>query len=146
MNTKKEKIARDFHFTLAELMAGIENLVRLCPTETIIELCETLAGIMAEQTTIIATMEKARDMEARDTFKRPIVGERFYSSHAVVICDMMRLARRLKELSNIKNGLLQAIKNMSRYDDVPLDAKFLADTYKAIPRVKTLKDDKCNSE
>lgn len=142
-----EKHLRDFYFSIAELAAHIEDCERLCPTDTIMEMCETLAGIMAEQTNIIADIECMKSEknwhEICEKYRRPLVGERFYSSHIDALCDMMRLAKHLKDISESKNKLLTAIKRLSSCDELPpLNVKLISATFEAIPKVKTLKNDK----
>ena len=140
MSKEQEQTLRDFHFSFAELIADIENFGRLCPIDTLMEMCETLAGIMAEQTEIIAAIEATGSNKIKERFSRPLIGERFYSSHLDALCDMMRLAKHLKELSERKDELLKAMKRMERFDVTPqIDVKLIRSTLEAIPKVKTLK-------
>lgn len=140
MTKEQEQALRDFNFSFAELIANIENCERLCPVDTLMEMCETLAGIMAEQTEIIATIEAAGSNKSKERFSRPLIGERFYSSHLDALCDMMRLAKHMKELSERKGELLKAMKRMERFDVPPqIDVKLIRSTLEAIPKVKTLK-------
>ena len=140
MSKEQEQTLRDFHFSFAELIADIENFGRLCPIDTLMEMCETLAGIMAEQTEIIAAIEATGSNKIKERFSRPLIGERFYSSHLDALCDMMRLAKHLKELSERKDELLKAMKRMERFDVPPqIDVKLIRSTLEAIPKVKTLK-------
>jgi hypothetical protein len=140
MSKEQEQTLRDFHFSFAELIANIENCERLCPVDTLMEMCETLAGIMAEQTEIIAAIEATGSNKIKERFPRPLIGERFYSSHLDALCDMMRLAKHLKELSERKDELLKAMKRMERFDVPPqIDVKLIRSTLEAIPKVKTLK-------
>ena len=142
MSKEQEQTLRNFHFSFAELIVNIENFERMCPVDTLMEMCETLAGIMAEQTEIIATIEAKdtnRYREMKERFSRPLVGERFYSSHLDALCDMMRLAKHLKELSERKDELLKAMKRMERFNVPPqIDVKLIRSTLEAIPRVKTI--------
>lgn len=145
-NKDAEQIQRDFHFSFAELIANIENIERLCPIDTLMEMCETLAGIMAEQTEIIADVKMIgceKDWkDIREKYSRPLLGERFYSSHIVALCDLMRLARHMKELSKSKDGLLSDISRLEHYEGQPtLDIRLIYSTLDAIPRVKTLNSD-----
>jgi hypothetical protein len=138
-NKEFEQIQRDFHFSFAELIANIENFGRLCPVDTLLEMCETLAGIMAEQTEIIAAIEATGNNKIKERFSRPLIGERFYSSHLDALCDMMRLAKHLKELSERKGELLKAMKRMERFNVPPkIDVKIIRSTLEAIPRVRTI--------
>ena len=140
MSKEQEQTLRDFHFSFAELIADIENFERLCPVDTLVEMCETLAGIMAEQTEIIAAIEATGSNKIKERFSRPLIGERFYSSHLDALCDMMRLAKHLKELSERKDELLKAMKRMERFNVPPqIDVKLIRSTLEAIPKVKTLK-------
>ena len=140
MSKEQEQTLRDFHFSFAELIADIENFGRLCPIDTLMEMCETLAGSMAEQTEIIAAIEATGSNKIKERFSRPLIGERFYSSHLDALCDMMRLAKHLKELSERKDELLKAMKRMERFDVPPqIDVKLIRSTLEAIPKVKTLK-------
>ena len=140
MSKEQEQTLRDFHFSLAELIADIENFGRLCPIDTLMEMCETLAGIMAEQTEIIAAIEATGSNKIKERFSRPLIGERFYSSHLDALCDMMRLAKHLKELSERKDELLKAMKRMERFNVPPqIDVKLIRSTLEAIPKVKTFK-------
>jgi hypothetical protein len=140
MSKEQEQTLRDFHFSFAELIADIENFGRLCPIDTLMEMCETLAGIMAEQTEIIAAIEATGSNKIKERFSRHLIGERFYSSHLDALCDMMRLAKHLKELSERKDELLKAMKRMERFDVPPqIDVKLIRSTLEAIPKVKTLK-------
>ena len=140
MSKEQEQTLRDFHFSFAELIADIENFGRLCPVDTLMEMCETLAGIMAEQTEIIAAIEATGSNKIKERFSRPLIGERFYSSHLDALCDMMRLAKHLKELSERKDELLKAMKRMERFNVPPqIDVKLIRSTLEAIPKVKTLK-------
>lgn len=140
MSKEQEQTLRDFHFSFAELIADIENFGRLCPIDTLMEMCETLAGIMAEQTEIIAAIEATGSNKIKERFSRPLIGERFYSSHLDALCDMMRLAKHLKELSERKDELLKAMKRMERFNVPPqIDVKLIRSTLEAIPKVKTLK-------
>ena len=140
MSKEQKQTLRDFHFSFAELIADIENFGRLCPIDTLMEMCETLAGIMAEQTEIIAAIEATGSNKIKERFSRPLIGERFYSSHLDALCDMMRLAKHLKELSERKDELLKAMKRMERFDVPPqIDVKLIRSTLEAIPKVKTLK-------
>lgn len=139
MSKEQEQTLRDFHFSFAELIAGIENFGRLCPIDTLMEMCETLAGIMAEQTEIIAAIEATGSNKIKERFSRPLIGERFYSSHLDALCDMMRLAKHLKELSERKDELLKAMKRMERFNVPPqIDVKLIRSTLEAIPRVRTI--------
>lgn len=140
MSKEQEQTLRNFHFSFAELIADIENVGRLCPVDTLMEMCETLAGIMAEQTEIIAAIEATGSNKIKERFSRPLIGERFYSSHLDALCDMMRLAKHLKELSERKDELLKAMKRMERFDVPPqIDVKLIRSTLEVIPKVKTLK-------
>ena len=140
MSKEQEQTLRNFHFSFAELIANIENFERMCPVDTLMEMCETLAGIMAEQTEIIATIEATGSNKIKERFSRPLIGERFYSSHLDALCDMMRLAKHLKELSERKDELLKAMKRMERFNVPPqIDVKLIRSTLEAIPKVKTLK-------
>ena len=140
MSKEQEQTLRNFHFSFAELIADIENFGRLCPIDTLMEMSETLAGVMAEQTEIIATIEATGSNKIKERFSRPLIGERFYSSHLDALCDMMRLAKHLKELSERKDELLKAMKRMERFDVPPqIDVKLIRSTLEAIPKVKTLK-------
>lgn len=139
MSKEQEQTLRDFHFSFAELIADIENFGRLCPIDTLMEMCETLAGIMAEQTEIIAAIEATGSNKIKERFSRPLIGERFYSSHLDALCDMMRLAKHLKELSERKDELLKAMKRMERFNVPPqIDVKLIRSTLEAIPRVRTI--------
>ena len=139
MSKEQEQTLRNFHFSFAELIANIENFERMCPVDTLMEMCETLAGIMAEQTEIIATIETTGSNKIKERFSRPLIGERFYSSHLDALCDMMRLAKHLKELSERKDELLKAMKRMERFDATPqIDVKLIRSTLEAIPRVRTI--------
>jgi len=136
---------RDFYFSLAETIASVENCELLCPTDTIIELCETLAGVMAEQTEIIATLENGFSLQqikdVKEKYKRPLLGERFYSSHVLAVADMMRLAKHLKEVGESKKRLLEAAKRLADNDELPpLDIRLLKNILDEIPRVKPLND------
>jgi len=140
MSKEQEQTLRNFHFSFAELIVNIENFERMCPVDTLMEMCETLAGIMAEQTEIIATIEAAGSNKSKERFSRPLIGERFYSSHLDALCDMMRLAKHLKELSERKDELLKAMKRMERFNVPPqIDVKLIRSTLEAIPKVKTFK-------
>ena len=144
MSKEQEQTLRDFHFSFAELIADIENFGRLCPIDTLMEMCETLAGIMVEQTEIISAIENVGDeksyIDVKNRFSRPLAGERFYSSHLDALCDMMRLAKHLKELSDRKDELLKTMKRLERFDVLPqIDFKLIRSTLEAIPIVKTLK-------
>ena len=146
MSKEQEQSLRDFYFSLAETIAMYEDCERLCPTDTLMEMCETLAGIMAEQGAIISTLENTKsEMEwkkVRDEFRRPLSGERFYSMHMDALCDMMRLAKHMKDVSKAKDELLAAMKRLERYDELaPLNVKLISKTLEAIPKVKTLKSD-----
>jgi hypothetical protein len=68
MSKEQEQTLRDFHFSFAELIADIENFGRLCPIDTLMEMCETLAGIMAEQTEIIAAIEATGSNKIKERF------------------------------------------------------------------------------
>lgn len=140
MSKEQEQTLRNFHFSFAELIADIENVGRLCPVDTLMEMCETLAGIMAEQTELISAIEATGSNKIKERFSRPLIGERFYSSHLDALCDMMRLAKHLKELSERKDELLKAMKRMERFDVPPqIDVKLIRSTLEVIPKVKTLK-------
>ncbi len=144
MSKEQEQTLRDFHFSFAELTADIENVGRLCPVDTLMEMCETLAGIMAEQTEIISAIENVGDeksyINVKNRFSRPLTGERFYSSHLDALCDMMRLAKHMKELAEKKDELLKAMHRLERFDVLPkIDVKLIRSTLEAIPIVKTLK-------
>ena len=140
MSKEQEQTLRNFNFSFAELIANIENCERLCPVDTLMEMCETLAGIMVEQTEIIEEFENAKYEELKSKFSRPLTGERFYSSHLVALCDMMRLAKHMKDLSDRKDELLEAMKSLEGFDVLPpLNVKLIRSTLEAIPRVKTLK-------
>lgn len=140
MSKEQEQTLRNFHFSFAELIANIENFERMCPVDTLMEMCETLAGIMAEQTEIIAAIEATGSNKIKERFSRPLIGERFYSSHLDALCDMMRLAKHSKELSERKDELLKAIKSMEHFNVPPqIDVKLIRSTLEAIPKVKTLK-------
>lgn len=140
MSKEQEQTLRDFHFSFAELIADIENFGRLCPVDTLMEMCETLAGIMVEQTEIIAAIETTSDSKSKERFSRPLAGERFYSSHLDALCDMMRLAKHLKELSKKKDELLKEMKRLERFDVPPqIDVRLIRSTLEAIPIVKTLR-------
>lgn len=146
MTKEHEQALRNFHFSFAELIANVENFGKLCPADTLMEMCETLAGIMAEQTQIISEIESIGSEkewnEIREKFRRPLVGERFYSSHFEALCDMMRLAKHMKTLSKSKDVLLSDIKRLERYEIQPcLDTKLVHSILDAIPRVKTLRSD-----
>lgn len=143
MDKEQEKILRDFNISFCELVANIENCEKLCPTDGLMEMCETLAGIMAEQTAIIETLEGLSSEKewnkVRNEFRRPLVGERFYSSHLDTLCDMMRLAKHLKDVSKSKGELLTSLKRLEGFPVLPqLDVKHIRWTIEAIPRVKTL--------
>ena len=139
MSKEQEQTLRNFHFSFAELIANIENFERMCPVDTLMEMCETLAGIMAEQTEIIAAIEATGSNKIKERFSRPLIGERFYSSHLDALCDMMRLAKHLKELSERKDELLKAMKRMERFNVPPqIDVKLIRSTLEAIPRVRTI--------
>ena len=143
MNKEQQNSLRNFHFSFAELIANIENFERLCPVDTLMEMCETLAGIMIEQTEIIATLERidsGKDFkEIKDRFMRPLVGERFYSSHLDALCDMMRLAKHMKELTEKKDELINAMERLERFDALPqINVSLIRSTIEAIPKVKTL--------
>jgi hypothetical protein len=140
MSKEQEQTLRNFHFSFAELIVNIESFERMCPVDTLMEMCETLAGIMAEQTEIIAAIEATGSNKIKERFSRPLIGERFYSSHLDALCDMMRVAKHLKELSERKDELLKAMKRMERFDVPPqIDVKLIRSTLEAIPKVKTLK-------
>ena len=139
MSKEQEQTLRNFHFSFAELIVNIENFERMCPVDTLMEMCETLAGIMAEQTEIIATIEATGSNKSKERISRPLIGERFYSSHLDALCDMMRLAKHLKELSERKDELLKAMKRMERFNVPPqIDVKLIRSTLEAIPRVRTI--------
>lgn len=147
MSEVQEKILRDFYFSFAETIAMYEDCEKLCPTDTLMEMCETLAGIMAEQGAIIATLENMTSekdfKKVRDEFRRPLAGERFYSSHIDALCDMMRLAKHMKDVSKAKDKMLAEMKRLERFGELPpLNVKLISKTFEAIPRVKTLKSDK----
>ena len=146
MTKEQEQILRNFHFSFAELIANIENFERMCPVDTLMEMCETLTGIMAEQSAIISRLENLKSekewQKVREEFKRPLVGERLYSSHLDALCDMMRLAKHLKELSERKDELLTALNRLENFEEFPsLDIKLLGSILDAIPRVRALKSD-----
>ncbi len=147
--TKEERlkiVLRDFYFSLAETIAMFEDCEKLCPTDNLLEMCETLSGVMAEQCEIIATLENLKSetewQKVREEFRRPIVGERFYSSHLEALCDMMRLAKHMKDVSKAKDEVLTTLNQLREFDALPpLDVKLLRSTLDAIPRVKALNSD-----
>lgn len=144
MSKEQKQTLRDFHFSFAELIADIENFGRLCPIDTLMEMCETLAGIMAEQTEIISAIENVGDeksyIDVKNRFSRPLAGERFYSSHLDALCDMMRLAKHMKELAEKKAELINAMERLERFDVLPtIDVRLIRSTLEAIPIVKTLR-------
>ena len=141
-----EQCLRDFYFSLSETIAHINDCEKLCPTGTLIEMSETLLGIMAEQTEIIAAIEGMKFendwYEIRKAFRRPLAGERFYSSHLDALCDLMRLAKHLKDLADSKNELLETMKRLESFSELPpLDIKLIRSTLDAIPSVKALRSD-----
>lgn len=143
---KKEQKLRDFYFALAETIAMIEDCEKLCPTDNLMEMCETLAGIMAEQTEIISAIENVGDEkewnEIRGKFRRPLTGERFYSSHLDALCDMMRLAKHMKDVSKAKDELIRTLRQLEDFGVLPvLDVRVICSILDAIPRVKTLSSD-----
>ena len=145
MSKEQEQTLRDFHFSFAELIADIENFGRLCPIDTLMEMCETLAGIMVEQTEIISAIENVGDeksyIDVKNRFSRPLAGERFYSSHLDALCDMMRLAKHMKELAEKKAELINAMERLERFDVLPtIDVRLICSTLEAIPMVKTLRN------
>ena len=99
---------------------------------------------MAEQNVIIEAIQSTtleNDWKTiRDKFRRPLVGERFYSLHLDALCDMMRLAKHMKDVSESKDRLLKAIKRLERFNMLPpIDIKLLRSFIDAIPIVKALK-------
>ena len=146
MSKEQEQALRDFYFSFAEMIAMYENCEKLCPTDNLLEMCETLAGIMAEQNAIIEAIQSTtleNDWKIiRDKFRRPLVGERFYSLHLDALCDMMRLAKHMKDVSESKDRLLKSIKRLERFNVLPpIDIKLLRSIIDAIPIVKALKSD-----
>lgn len=113
-----EQQRRDFRLSLDELITNIETCERLCPTETLMEMCETLAGIMKEQTEILIALQcmtSEKDWrEIREKFRHALVGERFYSSHLDALCDMIRLAKHMREVSESKDELLETMKHLEQ--------------------------------
>ena len=144
MSKEQEQTLRDFNFSFAELIANIENCERLCPADTLIEMCESLAGIMVEQTEIIAALEiiskEKGEKDLLRRFSRPLTGERFYSSHLDALCDMLRLAKHMKEVSVRKGELLEVLSRLEHFDEQPqIDVKLMRSAIEAMPIVKALK-------
>lgn len=145
-NDEKKETGRNFYFSLAELIVNIERCERLCPIETIIEMCETMAGVMSELAKIygdIQSIVNENDLrEIKKKYNRTIVGERFYFMHIDAICDLLRLTKHLREVSQSKTQLITDVNQIEGLEDLPpLDIKHLISILEAIPRVKTLNDD-----
>ena len=144
MTKEQERVLREFYLSFSEMIAMFDNCEKLCPTDNLLAMCETLVGIMIEQSAIITALENIASEEdwhkIRDKFCRPLAGERFYSSHLDALCDMMRLAKHMKDVSKSKDKLLKTINRLVGFGVlISMDFKLLRSTIYAIPRVDALR-------
>ena len=85
----------------------IEVIERYDANSAMMEACETIAGVMAEQSELFTRIETSNDTELKKWLEKRGEKECIYSAHFLAIRDALRLAKLVKELIELKNDFIE---------------------------------------
>lgn len=99
---------KDFFPILIEaLLEQIAVIERYGAHSAMVEACETISGVMAEQSELFTMVETSSDTELKKWLERRGKRNRIYSAHFVAIRDAFRLAKLVGELIEIRNSFIE---------------------------------------
>ena len=96
-----------FPIQIAALLRQIAVIERYGANSAMIEACETISGVMAEQSELFTMVETSNDTELKKWLERRGKRNRIYSAHFLAIRDAFRLAKLVGELIEIRNGFIE---------------------------------------
>ena len=96
-----------FPIQIAALLRQIDVIERYGANSAMIEACETISGVMAEQSELFTKVETSSDTELKKWLERRGKRNRIYSAHFLAIRDAFRLAKLVGELIEIRNGFIE---------------------------------------
>lgn len=96
-----------FPILITAMLRQIAIIERYGANSTMIEACETISGVMAEQSELFTKVETSNDTELKKWLERRGKRNRIYSAHFLAIRDVFRLAKLVGELIEIRNGFIE---------------------------------------
>ena len=96
-----------FPIQIAALLRQIAVIERYGANSAMIEACETISGVMAEQSELFTKVETSSDTELKKWLERRGKRNCIYSAHFLAIRDAFRLAKLVGELIEIRNGFIE---------------------------------------
>ena len=96
-----------FPIQIAALLRQIAVIERYGANSAMIEACETISGVMAEQSELFTMVETSNDTELKKWLERRGKRNRIYAAHFLAIRDAFRLAKLVSELIEIRNGFIE---------------------------------------
>lgn len=96
-----------FPIQIAALLRQIAVIERYGAHSAMIEACETISGVMAEQSELFTIVETSCDTRLKKWLERRGNKNRIYSAHFLAIRDAFRLAKLVGELIEIRNGFIE---------------------------------------
>ena len=102
------KLPKEYYpIQIAELLRQIAIIERYGANSAMIEACETISGVMAEQCELFTIVETSSDTRLKKWLERRGKKNRIYSAHFLAIRDAFRLANLVGELIEIRNGFIE---------------------------------------
>lgn len=102
------KLPKEYYpIQIAELLRQIAIIERYGANSAMIEACETISGVMAEQSELFTKVETSSDTELKKWLERRGKRNRIYSAHFLAIRDAFRLTKLVGELIEIRNGFIE---------------------------------------
>ena len=89
------------------IIKQVQLIERFGAHEAMLEACETIAGVMAEQGELFALAEHSNEKELKDWARETAEKGRIYSAHLFAIRDALRLCNLVNELVGQMNAFLE---------------------------------------
>ena len=83
---------------LRAIIEQVQKIERFGAHLAMVEACETIAGVMAEQAELFAMAEKSKEPELKNWAQKKAQEGRIYSGHYLAIRDALRLCNLVAEL------------------------------------------------
>lgn len=95
-----------FALQIEAIIKRVQVIERFGAHLAMLEACETIAGVMSEQSELISIAEKSNATEFQEFLSKVAQG-RIYSAHFDAIRDAMRLCKLLTELIEETNEFIE---------------------------------------
>ena len=97
---------RNFAIQIEAILKSVQAIERFGAQLAMLEACETIAGVMAEQGELFALAEKSNEKELKMWWEK-VSKKRIYSVHYDAIRDALRLGKLVIELIEQTNEFLE---------------------------------------